>query len=159
MSTITPDQKEKLAQRTMRMLEATVDEVMTTDVITCDYDDLSAKAARLIMEHGFLGILVMKQGHAHTMLTSFDLLKLGYEEVFDPDRDYLKITVGQLVGDKPLVSVAPGTKLREALNVMLENRMRTIPVLEEGKVYGILSLLDMTRWYRDTHDEVRTGKL
>ncbi len=143
----------------MRMMDATVDEVMTTDVITCDYDDLCAKAARLILEHGFLGMLVLKQGRACTMLTSFDLLKLGYEEVFDPNRDYLKTTVGQLVGEKPLVSVTPGTRLREALNVMLEHRMRTIPVIEDGKVFGILSLLDMTRWYRDTHDEVRTGRI
>ena len=159
MPEVSDAKKEQLIQRTMRMIEATVDEVMTTDVITCDADDLCAKAARLIMEHGILGILVMKQGRAHTMLTNFDLLKLGYEEVFDPERDYLKITVGQLVGDKPLISIPPGTKLREALNVMIENRMRTIPVIEDGKVFGILSLLDMTRWYRDTHDEVRTGRI
>ena len=83
MPEVSDAKKERLLQRTMRMIEATVDEVMTTDVITCDADDLCAKAARLIMEHSILGILVMKQGRAHTMLTNFDLLKLGYGEVFD----------------------------------------------------------------------------
>ena len=151
--------KERLLSRTLQMLDAIVDEVMTKTVISCDYNDLSAKAARILIEEGILGILVFKDGHPHSMITSFDLLRLSYEEVFDPNRDFLRTTVGYIVADKPLVSVRSGTKLRELINIMIEANVRSVPVIDEGLVRGIVSLTDLIRWYRDTHDEVRTGKL
>ena len=76
--------KERLLERTQQMLEATVEDVMTQNVLSCDYNDFSAKAARLILENAILGVLVMKDGKPFSMVTTFDLLNLGYEEVFDP---------------------------------------------------------------------------
>ncbi len=152
--------KDKLLERTTKMLEASVDDVMTRNVSTCDWNDLCAKPARMILENGFLGVLVMKDGHPKAMLTTFDLLRLSYEEVFGKDRDYMNFTVGQLLKDKPLVSVPPATKLHALLNIIVEQNVRTVPVIdEEGRLHGIVSMTDLTRWYRNTHDEVRTGRL
>lgn len=151
--------KKKLLDRTQRMLEAIVDEVMTTDVLTVDVNDLTAKAARIILENGILGLLVMKDARAHNMVTAADLLRLSYEEVFDEGRDYLRQTVGQLIADKEFVSVPSGTKVRELLNIMVERRIRAVPVIDGGMIRGLVSMSDLIQWYRDTHAEVRTGKL
>jgi signal-transduction protein with cAMP-binding, CBS, and nucleotidyltransferase domain len=151
--------KKKLLDRTQRMLEAVVDEVMTRDVMTVDANDLCAKAARLILDNGVLGVLVMKDARAHNMVTSSDLLRLSYEEVFDEKRDYLRTTVGELVADKEFVSVPGGTKLRELLNIMVERRIRSVPVIDGGMVRGLVSMSDLIHWYRGTHEEVRTGHL
>lgn len=159
MISMNEDLKEKLLDRTTKMLNAVVDDVMTKNVIVSDSNELAASAVRIILEHGILGILVMKDGHPLSMVTSFDLLKLSYDEVFDANRDFLRMTLGELVKDKPLVSVVSGTKLREVLNIMVEQNIRTVPVIDDGLVRGIISLTDLVRWYRDTHDEVRTGKL
>ena len=152
--------KDKLLDRTRQMLEASVDEVMTREVLTVDYDDFASKATRMFLEKGILGVLVMKDGHPFSMLTTFDLLSLGYEEVYDPDRDYLRLQVGKLVDDKPLVSVPLGTKLRDAMNIMLDRNIRAIPIIgEDGVIHGMMSMVDMMRWYRSTHNEIKTGKL
>ena len=159
MPTYDEELKERLLERTRQMLDATVDDLMTRSVLSCDYNDLIASGARQVLEHSILGVLVMRDGKPFGMLTTFDLLDLAYEEVFDAERDFLRMKVGDLIKEKPLVSVPPGTRLREALNIMLDRNIRTLPVIDEGVVRGIVSMLDMMRWYRDTHNEVRTGKL
>lgn len=151
--------KKILLDRTQRMLEAVVDEVMTREVLTVDTGDLTAKAARLILDNGVLGLLVMKEGRAHNMVTATDLLRLSYEEVFDENRDYLRMTVGELVADKEFVSVPGGTKVRELLNIMVERRTRAVPIIDGGLIRGLVSMSDLIKWYRDTHAEVRTGRL
>lgn len=151
--------KDHLLQRTLKMLDAKVGEVMTTEVRTCDAQDLSASAARIILENGFLGLLVLKAGKPLGMVTAFDLVRLSYEEVFDPNRDYLRTTVEDLIKDRPLITVESSAKVRDALNTMVENHVRTIPVVDDGEVKGVLSYVDMAKWYRQTHDEVRTGRL
>ena len=151
--------KKILLDRTQRMLEAVVDEVMTREVLTVDTGDLTAKAARLILDNGVLGLLVMKEGRAHNMVTATDLLRLSYEEVFDENRDYLRMTVGELMADKEFVSVPGGTKVRELLNIMVERRTRAVPIIDGGLIRGLVSMSDLINWYRDTHAEVRTGRL
>ena len=106
-----------------------------------------------------LGLLVMKEGRAHNMVTTTDLLRLSYEEVFDENRDYLRMTVGELVADKEFVSVPGGTKVRELLNIMVERRTRAVPIIDGGLIRGLVSMSDLIKWYRDTHAEVRTGRL
>ncbi|MBI3394646.1 MAG: CBS domain-containing protein [Spirochaetia bacterium] len=151
--------KDRLLDRSTKLLEASVEELMTTQVSTCDVNDLAAKPARMILENGFLGVLVIKDGHPVTMVTTFDLLKLAYEEGFGLNKDYMNMTVGELIKDKPLVSVPPGTKLHSLLNLMVERNVRTVPVIDaDGVLHGIVSMTDMSRWYRDTHEEVRTGR-
>lgn len=151
--------KERLLHRTKQMLEATVDEVMTRNVVTCDAADPAAKAARVCLDNGFLGLLVMKEGKPYNMVTVFDLLRLSYEEVFDPERDFLKSTIEDIIEGKKFHTVTTGTKLRETLNLMIEQKLRTVAVVNDGVVKGIVSYVDMVQWYRKTHEEVKTGKL
>ncbi|MCE9599752.1 MAG: CBS domain-containing protein [Spirochaetia bacterium] len=151
--------KEKIFNRTRQMLDATVEQVMTKRVTTCDFNDPSAAAARMILENGFLGVLVMKDGRPAGMVTAFDLLRLGYEEVFDPNRDYLKTTLGQLLGDRPLPCVPSATRLWELLNLMVEQNLRTVAVIDDELIRGVVSMVDLVKWYRNTHEEIRTGRL
>tara|TARA_B100001939_G_scaffold347909_1_gene371268 strand:+ start:5428 stop:5919 length:492 start_codon:yes stop_codon:yes gene_type:complete len=151
--------KEKLLRRTQKMLEAKVSDVMTRDVVTCDARDPAAAAARICLENGFLGVLVMRDGVPLGTITVFDLLRLSYEDSLDIERNFLKVTVEQVIEGKEMVSVPPDAFLREALNLMISKKVRSLPVIDDGKIMGILSYVDMVRWYRRTHDEVRTGKI
>ncbi len=151
--------KDKIFARTKQMLDADVSQVMTKAVVTCDYADPAAAAARIILENSFLGVLVMRDGRPYGMITAFDLLRLGYEEVFDPDRDYLKTSVGQVIGERPLPSVSSSTKIRELLNLMVEQHLRTVVVIDDDAVMGVVSMVDLVKWYRNTHQEIRTGHL
>lgn len=47
---------------------------------------------------------------------------------------------------KELVTVAPTMTVTEAMRLVTEKRFRHLPVLEEGKLIGIVSIGDLTRW-------------
>jgi len=148
----------KVIERSERLLKATVDDVMTKNVITVDYDDPASKAARIILENGFLSLLVMKEGKPFNTISIFELLRLGYEETFDKNKDYLTTKVGELVQNKKFYYLPSGTFLREAVNFMMERKLRTIPIITNQVVNGVLSIVDMVQWYRLNHEEVLIGK-
>jgi len=148
----------KVIERSERLLKATVDNVMTKNVITVDYDDPASKAARIILENGFLSLLIMKEGKPFNTISIFELLRLGYEETFDKNKDYLTTKVGELVQNKKFYYLPSGTLLREAVNFMMERKLRTIPIITNQVVNGVLSIVDMVQWYRLNHEEVLIGK-
>ncbi len=148
----------KLLERSEKLLNTTVDEVMTKNVITVDFFDSASKAARIILENGFLSILVLKEGKPFNMITIFELLRLGYDETLNLNKDYLTTSVGELIQNKRFYSLPSKTLLRDAVNFMMERKIRTIPIITDENVNGILSIIDMIQWYRKTHEEVLLGK-
>lgn len=45
-----------------------------------------------------------------------------------------------------LTTVLPTTSVREAMKIVTEKRIRHLPVLDNGKLVGIISIGDLTRW-------------
>ncbi len=151
--------KEMLLVRTRKLLDTSVKEVLIKNVLSCDFNDLVAKGARIMLENNFLGIIIIKEGRPVNIVTAFDLLRLAYNEVFDPTRGFLLTKLGELVEEKEFISIGPDTKLREVLNIMVTKRVRTLPVIQENEVLGVCTIIDLMHWYRKTHEEIRTGKL
>lgn len=59
--------------------------------------------------------------------------------------DAKKVTV-EAVMTKELITVLPSTSVREAMRIVTEHRVRHLPVLENGKLVGVISIGDLTRW-------------
>lgn len=45
-----------------------------------------------------------------------------------------------------LITVLPTTTVREAMRTVTEKRIRHLPVLKDGKLVGLISIGDLTRW-------------
>jgi CBS domain-containing protein len=45
-----------------------------------------------------------------------------------------------------LITVSPGDSVAECMRLVTEKRVRHLPVLENGKLVGILSIGDLVRW-------------
>ena len=54
-------------------------------------------------------------------------------------------TVAELLAGRPLLSVAPGTPLREACRMLSDHDIGALAVLEGGRLVGILSERDVIR--------------
>ncbi len=54
------------------------------------------------------------------------------------------LTVGDVMSTDP-ITVGPGDTLQEAAEQMLENQISTLPVVEEGRVVGIVTESDIFR--------------
>jgi CBS domain-containing protein len=57
-----------------------------------------------------------------------------------------KQTPVQEIMSKHVVAVDPADTVGDCMRLMTEKRMRHLPVLENGKLVGILSIGDLVRW-------------
>lgn len=67
------------------------------------------------------------------------------------ERHYLfdRLTV-RAVMTRPVITVTPGDSLAEAVRLMLENRIGCLPVLEDQRLVGILTQVDLLRAFSTT---------
>jgi CBS domain-containing protein len=144
---------EKQLSRTELLLNIKVSEVMSKYVVTVDFDDLVAKASRLMMENRLHSLLVLKYGKPAYMVSTYDLLKLSYENTFnEAPLDILKTPIEQLVKGQKLISVPSEMGLLEALNILVEYNVHSVPVIDDNVVMGILTVMDLAKWYKHTHE-------
>ncbi len=145
--------KNKCLEHHLRMKELTVADIMTREVLACDYNDLTAKVVRLLLEKNQLGLLIIKDRQAFNFVTIFDLLRLSYEEVFDMNRDYLRYPIGELVKDREFITLEPQASLINLLDTMIEKHVHTIVITKGQEVRGVCSLTQFLEWYRKNYEE------
>ncbi|HMV43771.1 MAG TPA: CBS domain-containing protein [Leptospiraceae bacterium] len=139
--------------RTELLKKLKVEDLMTREVLTIDYDDLIGKAARLMIENHVHSLLVIKYGKPTYMVSTYDLIRVSYEEAFNEgNADMLRTPVESLVKGQNLVSVTTDTSLLDALALFVQYSIHSLPVIDDGNVMGILTLMDLAKWYKKTHE-------
>jgi CBS domain-containing protein len=58
--------------------------------------------------------------------------------------------VSSIMTDKVL-TVAPETTVEETMTIFTEKRCRHLPVVADGRMVGLISIGDLSRWLVDTH--------
>ncbi len=113
---------------------------MSRDVVTATLDDTISTAVTRMSEHYVSCLVVLDDGHVAGILTEKDVLKSvgGGHTEFDPLR------VSQQMS-RPVKLVSPDTSIVEAGRIMETNRIRRLPVVEEGQLVGIVTQTDITR--------------
>lgn len=142
--------------RTEKLLKVKVTDVMNVKVVTIDHDDLIGKASRLMLENRLHAILVMKDTKPRYMISAYDLMKISYEDTFsESNADMLRTTVEELVKNQKLMSLPSSAYLIDALKIIVDYQIHSIPIIDDGAVKGVVSLMDMAGWYMKTHEELR----
>jgi CBS domain-containing protein len=101
--------------------------------------ELSVIEAAKEMNRLRIGSLVVVDGPKVVgMFTERDILVRVVAEARDPNR----ITVGQIM-TTPVVCVGPETDLAECKSIVTSRRIRHIPVIEGGKLVGIVTSGDI----------------
>lgn len=111
------------------------------DTITVSPATRVADAIRLMSESRVGSVMVVAEsGEAVGIFTERDVLNLlaskGEGAGAVPVEDVMT---------RKLVVAEPGTKIDETLAAMTDNRCRHMPVLEEGKVLGVISIGDLVK--------------
>lgn len=90
---------------------------------------------------GVGALLVMEGDKLVGIISERDLIR----KLFGSNLDPTSVKVSQLMTKDPL-TVLPSMTVQEAMKLVTEKRIRHLPVVEKGKLLGIISIGDLTRW-------------
>lgn len=100
------------------------------------------------MNHERIGaLLVMKDDELVGIFTERDVLT----RVVDQTRDPAATPVEEVMTGNPVVVTAAAT-INEAMAIVSEKRCRHLPVVDEGKLLGLVSAGDLTHWVTRGHE-------
>jgi CBS domain-containing protein len=115
-----------------------VREIMTGSVVTLPKDASLVEAARLMRDHGIGDVIVTDGGRAEGIVTDRDIVVRGVADGADP----AALALGAVLSGE-LMAVAPDDPVERAVQVMRDRAVRRVPVVEDGKPVGIVSIGDL----------------
>jgi CBS domain-containing protein len=105
-----------------------------------------AEAVATMNHHRIGAILVLDGENLVGIFTERDVLRRVVGAGLDPG----KARVADMM-TKNLVTVTPDTTVEQSMVLFTEKRCRHLPVIGEGKLVGLVSIGDVTRWMVDLH--------
>jgi CBS domain-containing protein len=99
-------------------------------------------AAVAMMVQFRIGVLpVVDEGQLSGIFSERDVLVRIVNEQLDP-----KTTPVSLVMTRNPHHVAPSTTVEEAMSLMRKNAFRHLPVVDQGRLVGLISIRDLNQW-------------
>jgi CBS domain-containing protein len=142
-----------------------VRDIMTTDVVKVHPDTSVSEIARLMSEHDISGLPVVDENdQVLGVVTELDMIvrntrfkmpafiafldAIIYLETPGHYRERVERVLGTTAREimsEPAVTIEPGAAIEELAELMVERRMNPIPVVEAGRLVGIVSRSDIIR--------------
>ena len=115
-----------------------VSEIMTPAPVALRPAQPVAEAAKVMRDHGIGNVLVVDDGQLKGMVTDRDIVVRAVADARDP----AATPVGEICSPH-LVTVSPDDDADTAMQRMRERGVRRIPVVEDSRPVGVLSIGDM----------------
>jgi CBS domain-containing protein len=116
-----------------------VRDLMTPEPVTLPLDAPLTEAARLMRDREIGGVLITQGGRLCGLLTDRDIVVRAVAE----GRDLTGTRLDE-VCSAGIVTVSPDDGTDTALRLMLDSAVRRLPVVENGRPVGIVSIGDLT---------------
>lgn len=91
-------------------------------------------------------VLVLEGERLAGIFTERDALTRVIAASLDP-----KVTSITQVMSANVLTIAPEATVQEVMDIFAEKRCRHLPVLEQGKLTGLISIGDVSRWVANAH--------
>lgn len=118
--------------------KVTVHDAMTSNVLTIDPKTSVADAAHLMAKYKIGSLIVKSNSEPEGLITESDIIS----KVVSKDLKASNIKVSEIM-TKDLISISPGSELNEAARLMARSSIRRLPVVNNGKLVGILTSSDV----------------
>lgn len=120
----------------------TVADIMTRDVAVIDATATVEDALHLMRQRGISSLLVRPEspGDDWGIMTKRDIISKVVADDYNPEA----LQVKQIM-TKPILRIPPDMSLRQVSSMMIENRVRRLPVFDHGRLVGIVSDTDLFR--------------
>jgi len=115
-------------------------EIMTAKPVTIAAGATAAEAAKVMREKDIGSLVVVDRGSPTGIVTERDLVTKVAASDLQPSRVFVKDIM-----TSPVVAVHPHEEVAEAAKLMSQRKIRRLPVVEEGKLVGMVTENDIIR--------------
>lgn len=151
-----------------------VRDIMTTEVVTVRPETPIRDVAATMRSNSISGVPVVSSGKVVGLITEIDLIQRhapprqpryfpllwglipmrldDYSQYKEQARHILAINAGQLMTEDP-TTIGPDASIEEVADLMMRPGHSLIPVLENGKLAGIVTRTDLVRLIEDLETE------
>ena len=118
----------------------------TSRLHTVDITASVSEAVTVMNENHVGSVLVLNEGSLAGIFTERDVLQRVVAAEKNP-----RSTPVSTVMTRNVVTLSPQTTVEEAMALITDKRCRHLPVLQQGRLVGIISSGDVTRWMTRVH--------
>ena len=115
-------------------------EIMTRKVVTVGIGERVEEALRLMVKYDIGSVVVTDGENPVGIITERDITRAALR-----GDSMLRIPARSLMS-RPLQTATGDTEVREAVELMLKLGLRRLPVIEDGRLVGVVTEQDLTRW-------------
>jgi predicted transcriptional regulator len=115
-------------------------DIMSKDIVTAAPDDTILSVARNMSEQSISGVVVTDKGRVVGILTEKDMLNT----VAGGSAELYRLTVSERMSS-PVDTISAEVSILEADRIMEVKCIRRLPVVENGRLVGIVTQTDITR--------------
>src|SRR5437588_7317910 len=120
-----------------------VRDIMIRNVITIEHDKTAKDVALLLAEKEISSLVVFKDGTPIGLVTERDLAR----KVSTSDRKSSDVSLSEIMSHN-FRWVEPMTPIEDAVQKMINKNIRRLLVLEDGKLAGIITETDLSKYLR-----------
>ena len=130
-----------------------VDRIMTRDVVQVAEDTRLPELAALMRDHHIRHLPVVREGRLVGLVTSHDLERVSPSPITTlsvGEANYLlgKLTAARIMRAQ-VITCAADTLVEEAARLLRQEKIGCLPVVENGKLVGILTHEDLLDFFLD----------
>jgi len=115
---------------------------MSSPVITISPTATVSEAVRIMADKRIGSLIVTENEEIKGIFTERDLISKVLAKGLNPE----KTTISEVMTPAPLVTITPDAEIAEAALLMIRKKIRRLPVIENGKLVGIITAADL--YYR-----------
>jgi len=118
-------------------------DIMIKKIITITREKTAQDAAKLMAEHGTGSVIVVNGDNIAGIVTERDLVR----KVCTQDIASSKVPLSDVMSS-PVITAEPDMPIETAVQRMFNNKIRRLPILENGKLVGIVTVSDLVKHLR-----------
>ncbi|MFL6434136.1 MAG: cyclic nucleotide-binding/CBS domain-containing protein [Nitrososphaeraceae archaeon] len=125
------------------MMAELVRDIMTKDIVTIDEGETALEAARIMSQKGISSLIVVKDEVPKGIITERDFIK----KICAKQLEISQVKITSIMSRIRTVA-DPDTPIEVAVQRMANRGIRRLPIMQEGKVVGIITVTDLARYLR-----------
>jgi len=120
-----------------------VRDIMTKDIVTIDEGETALEAARIMSQKGISSLIVVKDEVPKGIITERDFIK----KICAKQLEISQVKITSIMSRIRTVA-DPDTPIEVAVQRMANRGIRRLPIMQEGKVVGIITVTDLAIYLR-----------